>query len=242
MSLFRRLFFPHHLHDRNLARALKSITGVTPNNLKIYELALRHSSYNRKETKNPYDNQRLEFLGDAILGAVVADYLYQKFPDKDEGFLTNLRSKIVSRKSLNRVAVNLRIHKYLKKKLDKNKPAHSIYGDAFEALIGALYLDRDIDFARQFIVKKVIEEYWGDSKLEDHIISYKSALIEWAQKEKIDYSFDVIKEWGQKHALNFEVGVVFDNEQIASGKGTSKKRAEETAAKIAYDKLNIHEL
>jgi len=239
MSLFRRLFFPHHLHDRKLARALKSITGVTPNNLKLYELALRHSSYNRKGTKQPYDNQRLEFLGDAILGAVVADYLYQKFPDKDEGFLTNLRSKIVSRKSLNRVAVNLRLHKYLKKNLDQNKPAHSIYGDAFEALIGALYLDRGINLARYFIINKIIKEYWSDSKLEDHIISYKSALIEWAQKEKIDYSFDVINQWGQKHELNFEVGVFFDKEQVATGKGTSKKRAEETAAKIAYDQLNI---
>jgi len=239
MSLFRRIFFPHHLHDRKLARALKSITTVTPNNLDIYELALRHSSSNGKHHKNPIDNQRLEFLGDAILGAVVADYLYQKFPKKDEGFLTNLRSKIVSRNSLNKVAVNLGIHRLLKKKLDKNKPAHSIYGDAFEALIGAIYLDRGIAFARVFIINKVIKEYWGDSKLQEHIISYKSTLIEWAQKEKVDYKFEVIKEWGKKHALNFEIGVYFDQELVASGKGTSKKRAEEIAAKVAYDQLNL---
>jgi ribonuclease III len=239
MSLFQRIFFPHHLHDRKLARALKSITTVTPNNLDIYELALRHSSFNQKSTKEDVDNQRLEFLGDAILGAVVAEYLYKKFPEKDEGFLTNLRSKIVSRKSLNRVAVDLGIHRILKKKLDKNKPAHSIYGDAFEALVGALYLDRGIGRARCFIINKVVKEYWDDNKLEDHIISYKSALIEWAQKEKIDYSFNVIDEWGQKHALNFEVGIFFNKKQVASGKGTSKKRAEETAAKIAYHQLNI---
>ena len=237
MSLFRRFFFPHHLHDRKLARTLKSITGVTPNKLNDYELALRHSSFNRKGSKLSYDNQRLEFLGDAILGAVVADYLYQKFPEKDEGFLTNLRSNIVSRKSLNRVALDLGIHRLLKKKLDKNKPAHSIYGDAFEALIGALYLDRGINYAQYFIVEKIINEYWADHKLEHHIISYKSALIEWAQKEKIDFSFDVVKEWGEKHALNFEIGIFFDKKLVASGKGTSKKRAEETAAKIAFDQF-----
>ena len=185
------------------------------------------------------DNQRLEYLGDAILSAVVADYLYKKFPNKDEGFLTNLRSIIVSRKSLNKVALSLNLDKSVKKNLDKNKPAHSIYGDAYEALIGAVYLDRGLLSARKFILASAIYPFWDENTLEKHIISYKSALIEWAQKEKQNYNLKTIKESGEKHKLVFEIALEIDGKELSRGTGTSKKRAEEDASKKAYKLLNI---
>jgi ribonuclease-3 len=211
-----------------------------PIDVSLYEKALRHSSYiSDKDARLTNDNQRLEFLGDAVLSAVVAEYLYKNFPDKDEGYLTNLRSIIVSRKSLNDVAQKIGVHRLVKKKLDKNKRAHSINGDAFEALIGAIYLDRGLNYTHDFILNKVIIPFWGDKKLENHVISYKSALIEWAQKNKIDYKLELLQEWGKKHALTFEVAVIVDGEEISRGQGTSKKRAEEAASKKAYIELKI---
>lgn len=238
MTLFRRLLIARQLTEGRFYRSIKNITGVAPKNKHYYDVAFRHSSAARGK-KNVEDNQRLEFLGDAILGAVVAEYLYHKFPEKDEGFLTTLRSKIVSRKSLNTIAKKIGIPKLLKKRLDRHKKAHSIYGDAFEALIGALYLDRGLEKTRLFIHKRIIATYWDDQTLQEHIISYKSTLIEWAQKEKKNFSFDIIEQWGKMHARNFKISVSIDGKTIAEGIGTSKKRAEEEGAKEACSVLMI---
>ena len=226
--------------ERCFISFIKSTTGALPYNINLYNKALSHSSYfkERKERLGN-NNQRLEYLGDAILSAVVADYLYKKFPKKDEGFLTNLRSIIVSRKSLNKVALRLKLDSAVKKKLDKNKPAHSIYGDAYEALIGAVYLDRGLLAARTFILASAIYPFWDENTLETHIISYKSALIEWAQKEKQNYNLKTIKESGEKHKLVFEIALEIDGKEMTRGKGSSKKRAEEDASQKAYKLLNI---
>jgi ribonuclease-3 len=226
--------------ERSFISFIKYTTGVLPYNLSLYRKALCHSShFKEREKRLENDNQRLEYLGDAILSAVVADYLYKKFPKKDEGFLTNLRSIVVSRKSLNKVGLSLNLDKAVKKNLDKNKPAHSIYGDAYEALIGAVYLDRGLLPARKFILSSAIYPFWDENTLEKHIISYKSALIEWAQKEKQNYNLKTIKESGEKHKLVFEIALEIDGNELARGKGTSKKRAEENASKKAYKLLNI---
>ncbi len=226
--------------ERRFISFIKATTGTLPFNLRIYQQALSHSShFKEREKRLSGDNQRLEYLGDAILSAVVADYLYKKFPNKDEGFLTNLRAIIVSRKSLNRVGLSLKLDSAVKKKLDKNKPARSIYGDAYEALIGALYLDRGLLHARKFILSSAIYPFWDENTLEKHIISYKSAFIEWAQKEKQNYSLRNIKESGEKHKLVFEIALEIDGKELARGKGTSKKRAEEDASQKAFKLLNI---
>lgn len=226
--------------EKQFISFIKKTTGSNPVNIELYKKALCHSSFfKERELRVENDNQRLEYLGDAILSAVVADYLYKKFPGKDEGFLTNLRAIIVSRKSLNKVALQIGLKKAVKKNLDKNKPAHSVYGDAYEALIGAVYLDRGLLPARKFILNSAIYPNWDENTLENHIISYKSAFIEWAQKEKQNYSLKTIKESGEKHKLVFEIALEINGEEICRGKGTSKKRAEEDASKKAYKLLNI---
>jgi ribonuclease-3 len=226
--------------ERSFISFIKKTTGVLPIHLGLYLQALCHSSYFKEhQMRLKNDNQRLEYLGDAILSAVVADYLYKKFPNKDEGFLTNVRSIIVSRKSLNKVGLKLGLKDAVKRNLDKNKPAHSIYGDAYEALIGAVYLDRGLLHARKFILKSAIYPFWDDNTLKKHIISYKSAFIEWAQKEKQNYILKTIKESGEKHKLVFEISLQISGKEISRGKGTSKKRAEEDASRKAYNLLNI---
>ena len=240
MSFFQNVLSFFRLKNKALRNAIKERTGVKPVDISLYEMALMHSSFLGKNLDQNYKhNQRLEFLGDAILGAVAADYLYQQFPEKDEGFLTNLRSKIVSRKSLNAIALQLELDLLVKKKLDKNKQAHSIYGDAFEALVGAIYLDKGIKYAQNFIIDKVIATHWGGDKLETYIVSYKSTFIEWAQKKKKEYNISVIREWGEKHDLTFEVVISVDGEEITRGQGSSKKRAEETASQTACKELNL---
>ena len=226
--------------ERSFISFIKLTTGVLPYKLGLYHMALCHSShFKEREMRVGSDNQRLEYLGDAVLSAIVADYLYKKFPNKDEGFLTNLRSIIVSRKSLNKVALSLKLNEAVKKNLDKNKPAHSIYGDAYEALIAAVYLDRGLLAARKFILSSAIYPFWDENTLENHIISYKSAFIEWAQKEKQNYNLKTIKESGEKHKLVFEIALEIEGKELARGRGTSKKRAEEDASKKAYKLLNI---
>ena len=238
MTLFHRFFVARQLAEGRFYRSIKNITGVSPKNKHLYDLAFMHSSAIRGR-KNIENNQRLEFLGDAILGAVVAEYLYDKFPNENEGFLTTLRSKIVSRKSLNSIAKKMGLPKLLKKKLDRHKKAHSIYGDAFEALIGALYLDRGLEKTKHFILNKIIETYWSDAALQDHVISYKSTLIEWAQKVKKNFSFETVDQWGKMHDRSFKINIIIDNNIVAEGIGSSKKRAEEEAAKKACEQLNI---
>ena len=238
MTLFHRLFVARQLSEGRFYRSIKNITGVSPKNKHLYDVAFMHSSAIRGK-KNVANNQRLEFLGDAILGAVVAQYLYEKFPEENEGFLTTLRSKIVSRKSLNAIAKKIGLPKLLKKKLDRHKKAHSIYGDAFEALIGALYLDRGLEKTKNFILNKIIDTYWSDDTLQDHVISHKSTLIEWAQKVKKPFAFKIVDQWGEMHDRNFKINVLIGDEIIAEGIGTSKKRAEELASKKACEKLDI---
>lgn len=226
--------------ERRFISFIKKLTGVLPHNLHYYHQALCHSSsLKERHLRLSSDNQRLEYLGDAILSAIVADYLYKTFPKKDEGFLTNLRSIIVSRKSLNKVALRLKLDSAVKKKLDKNKPAHSIYGDAYEALIGAIYLDRGLLAARKFILSSAIYPFWDENTLKNHIISYKSALIEWSQKEKQSFNLKTIKESGEKHKLVFEVALEIGGKELSRGQGTSKKRAEEDASRKAYNLISI---
>jgi len=221
--------------------ALRLILNFEPKDPLLYQLAFRHSSHSafKPGKKTPHNNQRLEFLGDAVLGAVVSDYLYRLYPDQDEGYLTSMRSKIVSRNNLNTIARHLGIEELVTCKM-KKKSAKSIGGDTLEALIGAVYLDKGMNHASEFIKNRVLA---GDvisvTQLEEHVISYKSKIIEWAQKERKDYSFNVIEQWGQQHKMNFKIGLLLNEELIETGIGSSKKLAEEDASKRAFEKLAL---
>ncbi|MDZ7845620.1 MAG: ribonuclease III [Owenweeksia sp.] len=223
--------------DGDFFLEISKITGFKPKNEEYYKLALRHSSATRHNKGRSFNNQRLEFLGDAILGAVVTDYLYQEYPKATEGFLTNMRSKIVSRKHLNHIGLQMGLHKLVVKKTAKGIQPKSIYGDALEALIGAVYLDRGFAGCQKFVLEKLILAQLDLEIVEGKVASHKGALLEWGQKNKCEVNFEITGCYGQSHARKYEISLFIDGELLSTGKGSSKKKAEEDAARVAYKKF-----
>ncbi len=220
--------------QKDLLFAIKSITGCKPRKIALYKLALRHSSASHKNGQLRLNNERLEYLGDAILGAAVANYLYRHFPHEEEGFLTSMRSKIVSRQSLNRLGEELGLPHLLVKNKKGKMRSKSLYGNALEALIGALYLDCGYKKAQHFIEQKLIEKRLDLDDLSRKVASYKGALLEWAQKEKIAVQFHITGCWGESHAREYQISLLVNGQLMGTGFGDSKKKAEEAAAKEVY--------
>lgn len=226
-SIFRLVFFKKN----RLEKDIKNIVGFYPNDVFLFEKSLIHKSA-VYDLSNSYDesNERLEFLGDAILGAVVADYLFKKYPLKDEGFLTKMRSKIVSRHSLNNLSKKIGLDRHVIARLDKKSKTDSIYGNAFEALIGAIYLDKGGRACKKFILKRIIYPYISLDRLESEETNFKSRIIEWAQKEKRELTFEIVDEFGDGRNKIFEACVKLEGIEITRGKESSKKKAEQIAA------------
>ena len=212
-----------------------SILGFLPKKIEFYHQAFSHSSIEQQEYGN---NERLEFLGDAIFNAVITEYLFHKMPNKDEGTLTDIRSKMVSRKTLNLLAKKIKIDTMVRTNLG-NKTPSSVYGNAFEALIATIYLDKGPKFCNKFIIKKIIEPHFSLYELETEISSYKKHFIHWAQKNNYNYSFILLCETGEAHNKNFEIGLFLKDENVATAYAGSKKKAEEAAAKKACQALTI---
>ena len=169
-----------------------------------------------------------------MLGSIIASYLYKKVPKGDEGYLTQMRSKIVSREHLNELGKDLDLIKYVKSNFDKENVGDNIYGNIFESLIGAIYLDRGYNYCKKFIYEKVIIQYVDIPKLEGKITSYKGLIIEWCQKQKKQYDFDIYEDSGNENIKHFSVKISIDGSLIAKGRATSKKKAEEQASKRVY--------
>lgn len=216
---------------------IKELTGFPPKDEEHYKLALRHSSASHESEGKRINNQRLEYLGDAILGSIVADFLYDSYPKRGEGFLTSMRSKIVSRKHLNQLGLKLKLHKMVVKRTARTGHAKSIYGDALEALIGAIYLDRGYEDTRHFVVQKIVLVLMDLDALESRIASHKGAILEWGQKNKKNVNFEISGCWGESHSRKFEITLKVNNEIVSTGNGSSKKKAEEEASRIAYKSL-----
>lgn len=215
--------------------AIQGILGFQPINLDNYRKAFTHRSMNKvDEKKNPINYERLEFLGDAMLGSVIAAHLFNEVPTGDEGYLTKMRSKIVSRDHLNELGKDLNLIKYVESKVSTQHFGENIHGNLFEALIGAIYLDRGFGYCEKFIHKKVIVPYVDIPKLEGKVISYKSLVIEWCQKEKKSFHYDVFEDNGNEGVKYFGVKLKIDNKIIAKARATSKKKAEEKASQRAY--------
>jgi ribonuclease-3 len=226
--------------DRELYASLKSILGFYPGSIEFYKQAFRHSSAAREIRQGVKDsNERLEFLGDAVLGTVIGEYLFKMFPYKDEGFLTKMRSKIVSRAELNKLAHKLGLDTFLEKNIGHDLKNKSIYGDAFEALIGAVYLDKGFAGARNFIITRIIKYHIDIEEVEARENDYKSKLVEWTQKEKKSLRFSLVQEIGFGQDKQFLIEVLIDNQTYGSGQHYSKKRAEQIAAEIACGALEI---
>ncbi|WP_298262647.1 ribonuclease III [uncultured Lutibacter sp.] len=236
MNFIRKIIDTRIKNDESFFVELKKIIGFTPKNLSFYKKAFIHRSVKEldKETGYPINYERLEFLGDAMLSAIIASYLFNEVPSGDEGYLTQMRSKIVSREHLNELGRDLGLLRFVKSNIASSKFGENIHGNIFEALVGAIYSDRGYNYCKKFIYKRVIDPYVDVLKLEGKITSYKSIFIEWCQKTKKDFNFDVYEDTGNDTVKHFSVKLYLDKKIIAKGRATSKKKAEEIAAKRAY--------
>ena len=237
-----RLYKLYLSPNRKYVKVLKNLLGFVPGNLALYKMAFRHKSVAqniRKGVKN--SNERLEFLGDAVLGSVVAEVLFKLYPYEDEGFLTELRSKIVSRVNLNQLARKLGFDKLIEfdnRALNAQRQG-SLLGDAFEALIGAVYLDKGYDFTKHFLINHIIKSHIDIHKLEQTETNFKSKLIEWCQRHGKDISFDLVNNLEGENTKLFTVQASVDGEVAGMGKEFSKKNAEKLAAEKACETLGI---
>ena len=222
---------------KNLRRSIAHIIGERPSNLGLYQLALRHTSASKATAIEGFreSNERLEYLGDAVLGMVIAEFLFQKYPYKDEGFLTEVRSRIVNRETLNGIARKIGLDELIEYDGSRTRglPTRtSMYGDALEALVGAVYLDKGFRFSRRFILKKLLAHYDIESVVQNNV-NFKSRLIEWAQRTGKEIRFEILSEKGNSHFREFIAQVMIADEPFATGTGYSKKKAEQAAAEKA---------
>ncbi|MEJ2594695.1 MAG: ribonuclease III [bacterium] len=225
--------------SKDIYQSIRNIFGFYPGNIYLYKLALRHKSASVKKINGlKVNNERLEYLGDAILSAVIADFLFKKFPYKSEGFLTQMRSKIVSRSSLNKLSLKLGLEQLILSDNDQNFRTRSVGGDAFEALVGAIYLDKGYYFVKRTMVRRIINVHFDIEDLVESEISYKSRILEWAQKEKRDISFEVVEEIGEKQNKQFKVAVKLDGKTAAESIDYSIRGAEKIAAEKAWNQLD----
>ncbi|MDO5656295.1 MAG: ribonuclease III [Flavobacteriaceae bacterium] len=225
-----------------LPEKLQEIIQFYPHNPNLFREAFIPRSAQQKNPEGESLNyERLEFLGDAMLGAVIAEFLFEKSPSQKEGYLTQMRSKIVSRKHLNEIGNNLGLVGFIPNEFKhKTSLSNDIAGDLFEALVGAIYEDQGFERTRNFIHRIVIEPYVNLQELENRITSYKSYVLEWAQKHKVNLEFNTFEEKNAEDITIFVSIVRLDNVVTAKGRGTSKKKAEENAAKRTYySKQNV---
>jgi ribonuclease-3 len=235
MNFIRKIVKPHSEEDARLYNELKKLLNFSPRRINKYKKAFTHRSVQMLDSKGiPINYERLEFLGDSILGSVIASYLYKKVPTGSEGYLTQMRSKIVSREHLNELGKDLNLIRFVKSNIDQANVGDNIHGNIFEALVGAIYLDKNYNTCQKFIYENVIVPYVDIEKLEGKVTSYKGLIIEWCQKQKKKYTFETYEDSGNESIKHFSVKVSIDGEQIAKGRATSKKKAEEQAAKRVY--------
>ena len=235
MNFPSNIFNSHSKEDGNFFLGITNILGFKPKNIAIYKKAFLHRSSNRRDKQgNPMNYERLEFLGDAMLGTIISLHLYKEVPAGDEGYLTKMRSKIVSRKHLNELGKDLNLIQYVESRIPKSHFGDNIHGNVFEALVGAIYLDRGYKYCAKFIDDRVIEPYVDIEQLEGKVISYKSLLIEWCQKQKKDFKYNIYEDTGNDPLKHFAVKFSINGKVMAKARATSKKKAEEKASKRAF--------
>lgn len=241
MNIIRKFIDSQSSSDKILETELKKILGYKPKNLFYYKKAFIHSSVKEFDNSgNPLNYERLEFLGDAMLNAVIAAYLFKKVPKADEGYLTQMRSKIVSRQHLNELGFDLNLIRFVKSHVSIEKFGDNIHGNIFESLLGAIFLDRDYECVEKFIHNSVIIPYVDIPKLEGKVSSYKSLMLEWCQKQKKEFRFETYEDSGNDKVKQFSVKLLIDAVQVSKGRATSKKKAEEMASKRAFYALQHH--
>ena len=235
MKFIRKIIQPPKEEKEVFYGELKKLLGFRPKNIAYYEKAFTHSSVKIMDDKGmPINYERLEFLGDAMLGSIIAAFLFKMAPDGDEGYLTQMRSKIVSRKQLNSLGIELNLIRFVKSSIANNRIGQNIHGNIFEALVGAIYLDRGYGYCDKFIQKKVIDRFINLPALENKIASYKGLIIEWCQKTKKILDFETYEDSGNESIRHYSVRLKINGNIVAKGRATSKKKAEEIASRRIY--------
>ena len=216
MALFSLFSSPKDLADKDLYEYIHNIFGFYPKNITLYRVAFTHKSM-AVETIGHYhvSNERMEYLGDSVLSTAVADYLFHTYPTQPEGFLTEMRSRIVSRVSLNKLSEKLGFGDYIRHTPDVGNNARSMGGNAFEALMGAIYLDRGFDFAKRIIIERIIKVHLDLEQLQSTDVNFKSKLLEWSQKKRKTLVFQQLEEIGEGHKKQFHVQIVIDGKPYA---------------------------
>lgn len=225
--------------DRRLITAIRTITGFTPSNLSLYKLATLHTSRAKETNGFRESNERLEYLGDAILGAAVADYLFKKYPFKDEGFLTEIRSRIVNREALNQLARKMGISHIVQFDQKNAQLQQVVLGNTLEAIVGAVYLDKGYLRCKKFVIDKLIQPHFDLNLVIQNNVNHKSKIIEWTQRNNKAVRFEMVEVKKSKNQKEFSIQVFIDDLAYGTGFGFTKKKAEQDAALKTCEQLNI---
>jgi len=229
--------------QKEFVKKLRNILGFVPGNVTLYQMAFRHRSV-AKVLKNGSrsSNERLEFLGDAVLGSVIAELLFKHYPYKEEGFLTEMRSKIVNRANLNQLAKKIGFDKLIQfdqRSVSIQTKHNSMLGDAFEAIVGAIYMDKGYNFTKEFLLRRIVKPHIDIHTLELTETNFKSKLIEWCQRHGKDVMFELAENGEGESAKLFTISAVVEGEKVGTGRDYNKKNAEKLAAEKACEVLSI---
>lgn len=240
MSLFySRKNGTYLLAKREFRSSLKNILGFRPGDLRIYEIAFIHRSASLTlPDGKKVNNERLEFLGDSVLDVILSEFLFEEFPSANEGFMTKIRSRIVNRDFLNQIALSMSIDKILVSNISSGHTTKHLYGDAFEALLGAVFIDKGFRKTRKFFMQNVLGKYLDIDKIIRTDNDYKSLVFEWVQKKKANLSFIYNEEYDfDKKKSVFTTILNIDRVEYGKGQGVSKKEAEQEASCQAWERL-----
>jgi ribonuclease-3 len=234
-----RRLYNYYLHkDKELARRLTSLLGFTPVHLSLFKLAFFHKSTFTSRDYAISNNERLEFLGDAVLSTIVGEYLFQKYPNRDEGFLTKMRSKIVKRNSLDEIADKMGLDLFLSH-YNQTRLSKSMLGNALEAFVGALYIEVGYERTKRYVIKRILRRYLDIHNLEVYDDNYKSQLLEWCQKNGRQIDYKVLAKYKSDKRDKFKVAVFVDGKKLGTADDFNKKSAEQMASERAMLALGI---
>lgn len=240
IRIIRRFYNYYVSPDKALVRRLAILVGFVPTNVNLFNLAFSHKSSSNSELYAIQNNERLEYLGDAILGTIIAEYLFRKYPNRDEGFLTKMRSKMVNRKIMNQIGDSMGLDLFIVHS-NNSRLSRSMLGNALEALIGAIYLDVGYSKTQQFVIRKILKIHLDVKALETYDDNYKSQLLEWCQKNRKEVAYNVLDKFKLDNRDRFKVAVLIDGNQKALAEDFSKKAAEQRASQKALIKIGVLE-
>ncbi|HLP93424.1 MAG: ribonuclease III [Chitinophagales bacterium] len=238
MRFIIRLYNYYFHPERELARRLRQLIGFTPLRLQLFKLAFFHKSTFNSKDYAIANNERLEFLGDAVLSTIVGEYLFKKYPNSDEGFLTKMRSKIVKRNSLDEIADRMGLDLFLAN-YNQTRLSKSMLGNALEALVGAVYIEQGYEGTKTFVVRRILRKYLDIHELEGFDDNYKSQLLEWCQKNGRQIEYKVVAKYKSEKRDKFKVAVFVDGRKVGTADDFNKKSAEQLASERAMTVLGM---